>query len=100
VTRLGAFSPIGPIFYSGRFFEKDKISPNFCATFSRDSSCVLILTQHGLGYILGEFFTNSSGQPASGVDIASGKLNYCFICWIKNRTVFWPKFVMLHFLSN
>jgi hypothetical protein len=25
---------------------------------------VLILTQYGLGYTLGEFFTNSSGHPA------------------------------------
>jgi hypothetical protein len=26
----------------------------------------LILTKNGVGYILGDFFTNSSGHPASG----------------------------------
>jgi hypothetical protein len=36
---------------------------NDCATFFNGKSYVLILLNSGLGYILGEFFTNASGHP-------------------------------------
>jgi hypothetical protein len=36
----------------------------FCAALSHGKSCALILAKNGVGYILGEFFTNSSGHPA------------------------------------
>jgi hypothetical protein len=33
------------------------------ATFFHGTNTVLILAKYGLGYILGDFFTNSSGHP-------------------------------------
>jgi hypothetical protein len=39
--------------------------PNICAIFSHENCYVLILTKSGLGYILGDFFINSSGHPAA-----------------------------------
>jgi hypothetical protein len=63
VTRLGEFSPIGRLFPSGSFFENYRNSTNNWATFFRYESCVLIFTRNGMGYILGDFFTNVSGHP-------------------------------------
>jgi hypothetical protein len=34
-----------------------------CTTFFKSTSNVLILTKSGLGYSLGDLFTNSSGHP-------------------------------------
>jgi hypothetical protein len=39
--------------------------PHFCATFSLSIDYDLILTDKGLGNILGDILTNSSGQPAA-----------------------------------
>jgi hypothetical protein len=50
--------------YFGQFFESYKVSPHYCATFSRGEGCELNKTKNWLGYILGEFFKNSSGRPA------------------------------------
>jgi hypothetical protein len=41
----------------------------FLTTFFRGTSCVLTLTQKWLGYILGDFFTNSCGHPAYHLEI-------------------------------
>jgi hypothetical protein len=62
VTGLDEFSTIGRLFAQGRFFENGRNSPNLPATICRDESQV-ILTENGLGFILGEFFTNTSGHP-------------------------------------
>jgi hypothetical protein len=51
-------------FILGNYFENCLRSPHFCASFSPGIDYVLILTKFGLGYILGHFFTNSSGHPA------------------------------------
>jgi hypothetical protein len=51
------------LFPLGVFFENDK-KDNFFCYFTHGNSYVSILIKHGLGYILGEFFTNSSGHPA------------------------------------
>jgi hypothetical protein len=55
------------IIYFGRLVENRKSSPYFCATFSLSTGLcicdILIVTKIGLGYILGNFFTNSSGHP-------------------------------------
>jgi hypothetical protein len=45
------------------FFEKYRNSPKIRATLSHRRSYVLILTKIGLGYVLGDFSTNSSGHP-------------------------------------
>jgi hypothetical protein len=59
---LGEYLPIGRLFSLGSFFEKCKSSTNSWFFFD-GTSCVLILTQNWLGYILGDFFANSSGHP-------------------------------------
>jgi hypothetical protein len=40
-----------------------KISTNTCDTFFHGKSYVSMLTKNGLGYNLGDFFTNASGHP-------------------------------------
>jgi hypothetical protein len=64
---LGEFSPIRHLFTLGSSSENDKSSPNFgICTFQEGKIDVLVLTKNGMGYILGDFFTNSSGHPAGG----------------------------------
>jgi hypothetical protein len=43
--------------------ENYRNSPQFCATYFQSRDYVSILTKNGLGYILGDYFTNSSGRP-------------------------------------
>jgi hypothetical protein len=57
---------IGAIVFHGQFFFNYRINPNFGATFYHVKSYVLILTKNEVGYILGYFFTNSSGHTAMG----------------------------------
>jgi hypothetical protein len=57
VTRLGDFSPIGWLFSLGSFLENYCCSPKFLTSFFNGQSYVLILTNNGLGYILGDFYT-------------------------------------------
>jgi hypothetical protein len=68
VTRLDEFSPFGRLFSLGSFLRLRKY-PKILGNFFRSSGfVVLILAKNGLGYILGDFFTNSSGHPvADGV---------------------------------
>jgi hypothetical protein len=47
----------------GSFFHY-KSSVNLWTTFFQVYSSIFILTKNGLGYSLGDFFTNSSGHPA------------------------------------
>jgi hypothetical protein len=51
------------IVYIGQFFESYKSSTTCWATFCYGKSCILFWTKTGLGYTLGDFFTNSSGHP-------------------------------------
>jgi hypothetical protein len=61
---LAEFSPIyWANFLFGQFFEDYKISPIYWATFFNGKSYAYNLTKNGLGYILGDFFTSSSGHP-------------------------------------
>jgi hypothetical protein len=50
-------------------FENYITSAKFLATFFHGTNTVLILAKYGLGYILGDFFTNSSGHPGTCVGI-------------------------------
>jgi hypothetical protein len=52
------------IIYLGQFFEHYRSIPHFCSTYFPSLEYVSILTKNGLGYRLGDFFTNSSGHPA------------------------------------
>jgi hypothetical protein len=63
VARLGEFSPIGQLFSLGSVLKITE-GGHFLATFFHGTGNVLILTNHWLGYILGDFFTNPSGHPA------------------------------------
>jgi hypothetical protein len=49
----------------GQFFENYTSSQNVCATLSRDSSYVLILTKKEVRLNYGQFFSNSFGHPGS-----------------------------------
>jgi hypothetical protein len=52
---LGGLEPIGRFIYtSGSFYEKTKVA-QYLGYFSRGKSYVLILSENGLGYILGDF---------------------------------------------
>jgi hypothetical protein len=65
VARFGHFSPVGgcpP--WAG--FKNDLSSQNHRVNFYNGKSCVLIFCKNGLGCILGDFFTISSGHPAVG----------------------------------
>jgi hypothetical protein len=62
VTRLGEFLPNGRLISFGSFFNY-RSGPNFRATFFYGKSCVFILAKNRLGYILGDFFTYTSGHP-------------------------------------
>jgi hypothetical protein len=58
VTRFGEFSPNWLVPYFGSFLKITEVAQKFSAT-----NYVLILTRHGLGCILGDFFsTNLSGS--------------------------------------
>jgi hypothetical protein len=74
VTRLGEFSPIGRVFSLGSFlFYFTERAQTFWATISHGNSNVLISTKHTLGYILGDFFANSSGTDVMSFRIFSPK---------------------------
>jgi hypothetical protein len=60
--QIGRIIACWALVYPG-LFENYRSNANFGATFFRSTSYVLIGTKHGLGYILGDFFTNSSGHP-------------------------------------
>jgi hypothetical protein len=51
------------VVFFGQFFENLKSRTNSWATCFHGASDVLIVTKNGLGYILGDFFTNSPGHP-------------------------------------
>jgi hypothetical protein len=63
VTRLDEFS-ICLIVYFGLFFEIFKSSTHFVPLIPR-LRLYINIDKNGLGYILDDFFTNSSGHPAS-----------------------------------
>jgi hypothetical protein len=52
----------GCLFWAG-FFKFTEEAQIIGLLFSHSKRYVLILTKHGLGYILGDLFTNSSGHP-------------------------------------
>jgi hypothetical protein len=50
----------------GGFSKITELAQIFGLLFPQRSSYVFILAKNGLGYILGDFFTNSSGHPETG----------------------------------
>jgi hypothetical protein len=64
VTGLGEFSSIGRLFTSGSFFKITEVEYiHIWTIFSIISVKYLFWQKNGLGYILGNIFTNASGYP-------------------------------------
>jgi hypothetical protein len=64
VTRLGEFSPVGRFIPLGGLLKLTEVAHLFVLLFTTLMvTYVLIFTKCGLGFNLGEFFTNSSGHP-------------------------------------
>jgi hypothetical protein len=64
VTRLAEFFADFAIVFFGQFFLIFQSRPNFWRYFFLTVKLVCInCGKKGLGYILGDFFTNSSGHP-------------------------------------
>jgi hypothetical protein len=74
------------IFNFRQWFENHRISAYLWATFFHPTSYVLILAKNWLGYIFGDFFTNSSGHPVCQRDE-----NYCNLFKRGQRALF-PRF--------
>jgi hypothetical protein len=62
VTRLGEFSPIGWLFTLGSFLKMTQVA-DILGNFSPRLRLWNNFVKNGLGYILGDSFTNSSGHP-------------------------------------
>jgi hypothetical protein len=69
--------------FFGQLFENDRSSQIFWRFFiPRKKVCINFGTKNGVGNILGEFFTNSSGHPGQGVSgflhfLSDGKKCFC-----------------------
>jgi hypothetical protein len=62
VARLGDFLPLGDSYLWAVSLKNYRSSRIFRVLFSKVKEIVLILTENWLGYILGNFFSNSSGR--------------------------------------
>jgi hypothetical protein len=56
------------IVYFRQFLKITEI-PEFLGYFFHGKRCVFILTENGLGYILGYILKNSSGHPGHGLEM-------------------------------
>jgi hypothetical protein len=85
VTRLGEFSPIWRLFSLDSFMEITVVAQKLGLLFPRSKFYVYILiwAKNGLGYVLCDFFTNSSAHPA---------LNYICTYQIKNSIFYFYLF--------
>jgi hypothetical protein len=62
-TRLGEFLLIGRLFILFGFLKIAGVEVRWC-NFFHGRNYELLMAKNGLGYILGDSFTNSSGHPA------------------------------------
>jgi hypothetical protein len=64
VARWGEFLPLGQHFIFGRFLRTTEVAQHFGASFSTvPVMFVIIFDKAALGFVLGDFFTNTSGHP-------------------------------------
>jgi hypothetical protein len=64
MTRFGEFSPIVRLFTLGSFLKLKEAAQIFGLLFSHGEKYVCNnFDKNGLGYMLGDFLTNSSGHP-------------------------------------
>jgi hypothetical protein len=61
------------ILFFGRVIEYYRISPNVWATIVQGKFGIIILAKNVLGFVLGDFFTNSSGRNGSYLNTAKTK---------------------------
>jgi hypothetical protein len=64
--QIGRIFAYWAIVYFGQFSENYRSSPQLRGYFFHDQCYALILTKKILGYILGDFITNSSGHSVCG----------------------------------
>jgi hypothetical protein len=65
VTRLFEFSTIGWLLNHGSFLIITKVAHIIWVTYFHGDGYALVFTKNGLGYILSDSFTNSSGHPGN-----------------------------------
>jgi hypothetical protein len=58
----------------GSFLKITEVAQNFLAAFFHEKRLCIILDRNGLGYILGNFFTYSSGHPDANPRYSSFKI--------------------------
>jgi hypothetical protein len=66
--RIGRIFVYWAIIYFCQFFWYSKVAQRFLATFFLGKCNVCFFAKHGLGYILGDFLKNPSGQEAARKD--------------------------------
>jgi hypothetical protein len=72
---LASFHLLGGCLLLAAFWKITEVVHIFQLLFSTVKWYELILTKHGLGYVLGDFFTNSSGHPAGGGNLNKALLS-------------------------
>jgi hypothetical protein len=65
VTGLGEFSPIGRLFTLCSFLKMTEVAQIFQTIFAIVKVSYILTFTNGLGYIIGDLFTNSSGHLGS-----------------------------------
>jgi hypothetical protein len=61
---LGEFLPVGRLISLGIFLKIAEVALIFGLLFSTEIALYCFFYKNGLGYILGDFITSSSGHPA------------------------------------
>jgi hypothetical protein len=88
VTRLGKFSPIGWLFSLCGFWKFQKLRKFMALLFPEVSVLYLFWQKNGLGYILGDFFTNWSGHLGKDLVFLERRL-LVKLTWRKGAVTFW-----------
>jgi hypothetical protein len=68
--QIGRFFAQMAIFCFGQVFKNYRTNPHFCATCFPKHKLCFNFDENGLGYILGDFFANSSGHYAFEVYVS------------------------------
>jgi hypothetical protein len=75
---LGEFSPFGRHFILGSFLKISQVAQIFRQHFAHSNLCINV-DKNGLSYILGEFFTISSGHPGAKLTPKiSPEFHFCY----------------------
>jgi hypothetical protein len=77
------FRLLGNCLLLGSDLKNCKSNPKFLATLFRGKSHAFNVAKSGLGYILGEFFTNISGHP-----VCKAAVSYLNILSVEKGTIY------------